>query len=388
VDWTRTSPVDPVRAARLAGYAPGRAAIAAWFAVQRGDLDAARAALGEAAGRLPSDPDLGVMVAGAVAFVGDEKAAKSAYEALLPRRGRIVVASMVGSAVFDLYDRLLLVLSATAKRWPAVEEHARAALQVAQKLGSPVWEARVLADLADALTQRGLSEDEPRIAALRDTALATAERLGMPGLAARCRAGRPGVPRTHATTPATLTPTTGSKVPDEVVLCEQQGQLWLLSGFGERVHVKDSRGLQMLARLIAEPGNPLHALDLSGASSEVDGGDGGPLLDQEARIAYRKRLKDLFAIRDEAEALGDAGRLAGVQREIAAISDELERAFGLGGRERRTGSASERARSNVQRRISHGLEQVRAASTRLGEHLAATVKTGTYCVYAPVVRSR
>jgi hypothetical protein len=36
---------------------------------------------------------------------------------------------------------------------------------------------------------------------------------------------------------------------------------------------------------------------------------------------------------------------------------------------------------NVQRRIQHVVQQVRAASSRLGEHLAATIATGVYCSY-------
>jgi hypothetical protein len=37
----------------------------------------------------------------------------------------------------------------------------------------------------------------------------------------------------------------------------------------------------------------------------------------------------------------------------------------------------------VQRRIAHAIDQVRAASPRLGEHLVASIRTGTYCVYEP-----
>jgi hypothetical protein len=154
-----------------------------------------------------------------------------------------------------------------------------------------------------------------------------------------------------------------------------------VSGFGESVHVKDSRGMQMIARLVGEPCREVHVLDLVGGSD--DGGDAGPALDAKARSEYRARLAELTAARDEAESFGDRGRVEQANAEIDALSAELERAFGLGGRERKLGAASERARSNAQRRIAHALEQVRAASMRLGEHLAATLKTGTYCVYAP-----
>lgn len=376
VNWTRSTPVDPEHKLRLAGYAPGRAPIAAWFAVQQGDRAAAQSALDELGGRLPGDPDMAAMVAGAVAFVEDEQLAQAVHAALLPRSGRIVVASMVGSAVLDLYDRLLLILAASARRWSDVEKHAEAAFELAKKLGSPVWEARICADFADALASQGALENTKRIQALRRRAVATAERLGMPGLAARCREEREVAAR-MPTAPVSAAPT---------VVCRRQGELWLISGFGESVHVKDSRGLQMIARLMAEPGSPLHVLELSGGAAEVDGGDAGPVLDSKARAAYRQRLSELLAARDEAEAAGDIGRARRSQHEIEALTAELERAFGLGGRERRVGAASERARSNVQRRISHGLEQIRAASVRLGEHLAATLKTGTYCVYAPLTK--
>ncbi len=39
--------------------------------------------------------------------------------------------------------------------------------------------------------------------------------------------------------------------------------------------------------------------------------------------------------------------------------DHLERAVGLGNRERRHGSASERARRNVQRRLHHALQRIK-----------------------------
>jgi hypothetical protein len=56
---------------------------------------------------------------------------------------------------------------------------------------------------------------------------------------------------------------------------------------------------------------------------------------------------------------------------------------GLGGRSRRAGSAAERARSAVQRRIKNALERIEETSPTLGAHLARSVKTGNFCVYRP-----
>ncbi len=239
-----------------------------------------------------------------------------------------------------------------------------------------MWRARVAADWADALALRNGSGDRSRARALYAEALGVAERLDMPGLAAHCR--------------RSLGPAPTRAVADDVPrhasasLCiVREGELWRLNGFGEAIYVKDSRGLAMIARLVNSPGAPLHALDLAGATDAVDGGDSGAVLDQQARAAYRARLRELARERDDGERLGDTGMLERANGELELLTAELERAFGLGGRERRVGAASERARSNVQRRISHGLEQIRAASPRIGEHLTATIRTGTYCVYAP-----
>ena len=102
-----------------------------------------------------------------------------------------------------------------------------------------------------------------------------------------------------------------------------------MSGFGESAHLKDSRGLGKLARLVAEPGRELHALDLSGASA-TDGGDAGEVLDERARKEYRARLAELQAELDEAEDFGDVGRAERARSEMEALTSELARAVGSG----------------------------------------------------------
>jgi hypothetical protein len=160
----------------------------------------------------------------------------------------------------------------------------------------------------------------------------------------------------------------------------RSGELWTVTGFGEEIHVRDSRGMQMLATLVEAAGRELHVLDLAGGG---DTGDAGEVLDATARAQYRERIAELTAEREQAEAWGDAGRAERAQAELEALTAELSRAVGLGGRDRRAASGTERARSNVQRRILHAIQQIRGASQRLGEHFAATVQTGTYCSYAP-----
>ncbi|MBC8071920.1 MAG: hypothetical protein IAG13_26570, partial [Deltaproteobacteria bacterium] len=59
------------------------------------------------------------------------------------------------------------------------------------------------------------------------------------------------------------------------------------------------------------------------------------------------------------------------------------RGVGLGGRLRRAGSSSERARINVQRRLKDVVRRVTSVHAELGRHLERALRTGTYCSYEP-----
>jgi hypothetical protein len=144
----------------------------------------------------------------------------------------------------------------------------------------------------------------------------------------------------------------------------------------------------MLERLLAQPGRRFHARELaSGATHDPQqpdaGGDAGELLDDRARQAYRQRLADLDAELDEAQRFNDGERAVKLGRERDFVLAELRRAIGLGGRPRRAKSVSERARTAVQRRLRDAIERIAKAAPSVGEHLRASVRTGTFCVYEP-----
>ncbi|HEY8431434.1 MAG TPA: hypothetical protein VIL20_23800, partial [Sandaracinaceae bacterium] len=159
-----------------------------------------------------------------------------------------------------------------------------------------------------------------------------------------------------------------------------EGGVWIVEHDGERAIVKDNKAMRMLARLVAEPGRELHALDLAGA---LDAGDAGEAIDAEAREAYRARVRALRDEIEEASAWNDAGRRERAEAELAAIEAELARALGLGGRARRAGAAVERARVNVQRRLRAAIDRIAEACPGLGRPLSRSVRTGTYCSYEP-----
>jgi hypothetical protein len=170
----------------------------------------------------------------------------------------------------------------------------------------------------------------------------------------------------------------------ETVTMRSEGELWLVEGLGTSCRLKSSRGVELLARLVREPGRELHALDLAGDGDGVaDAGDAGEMLDAEAKAAYKRRLLELREELEEAEHWNDSARVERARDELEALEAELSRATGLGGRTRRSGRAAERARINVQRRLADAIKRIGEASPELGKHLARAVRTGTFCSYAP-----
>ena len=91
---------------------------------------------------------------------------------------------------------------------------------------------------------------------------------------------------------------------------------------------------------------------------------------------------------DGAEDGNDFHRAALARREIEALSEQLARAVGLRGHDRRARAASETARVTVTKAVRHAITQIRANDPALGRVLALSVRTGTYCSYQPIDEMR
>ena len=164
-----------------------------------------------------------------------------------------------------------------------------------------------------------------------------------------------------------------------------EGGVWHIAFNGTSVHVPDMKGLWHLRELVSRPRAPVLALSFVAAPSEdpVPVGDAGPMLDREALRQYRKRLADLDEELDDAEAKHDVARHAKRSTEREALLKELARATGLGGKPRRTGSPTEKARLNVTRTIRHAITHLSTALPELAAHLDESVATGVSCCYEP-----
>ena len=105
-------------------------------------------------------------------------------------------------------------------------------------------------------------------------------------------------------------------------------------------------------------------------------------LDRRARADYRARWRELQAEEAEARRDNDLGRAARARREIDMLTTELAAACG-GAHGRRGPSFKERARVNVRNCITGALRTVRRHDESLWRHLINSIKTGTFCSYAP-----
>jgi hypothetical protein len=136
-----------------------------------------------------------------------------------------------------------------------------------------------------------------------------------------------------------------------------------------------------LALLLAAPGRSVPVGELIGQVVPATGAD--DVLDATARAAYKARLTDLETEIDEAEAAGDLGRAELARTEREFLIHELAAATGLGGRARRLGDETEKARKTVTARIRHTIGRIARVHPELGEHLETSIRTGTQCSYQP-----
>lgn len=184
----------------------------------------------------------------------------------------------------------------------------------------------------------------------------------------------------------------------------KEGEYWTISYRDHTFRLKNRKGLGYINRLLANPAQEFHALDLateppaalreaiaSGGTERAAAlglstdhlGDAGEVLDAEARTAYKQRLTELRYELDDANETGNAERSAQVRGEMDTLARELAHAVGLHGRGRRAASVSERARYSVTHAIKAALEKIAEHDAALGRLLSTTVKTGTFCAYYP-----
>lgn len=286
-----------------------------------------------------------------IARLPDRRLALELLDELAPQRGRFVVPPYVPSMCLGSTDRYLGLLAECVGRTDDALDLLRSALDLDLRIGAEVWVAHDRFELGRLL----LADDPPAGLEMLDRAAADADRLGLGPLRGRIDTAR-------------ATP-----------LLRRTDRDWSVLFDGVHARVPDRRGIELLAVLLADAGREIGALELSGGGSV----DRPPVLDDRAKAEYRRRLAELDAELDEAASWNDPVRLERSEAERAALIGELSRAVGLGGRDRSSGSDSERARVRVTRAIARAVDDIERAHPALGAHLRATIRTGTFCSYRP-----
>lgn len=161
----------------------------------------------------------------------------------------------------------------------------------------------------------------------------------------------------------------------------EEGGYWSIAFDGLAVQLTGQKGFKDIARLIAQPGEEVHCLELADRPAEPAGD--APVLDDRARRDIQARARELQREIDEADAAHDLARATRAREELDGIVEYLSGALGLQGRPRALGSAAERARSAVTWRIRSAIRKIAGSHPRLGRHFENAIRTGTYCVYQP-----
>ncbi len=320
-------------------------------------------------------------------LLGEVTLAEALYPMLLPRARRMWWLGPLGAYYEPPYARFLGLLAETLGRHDAAIDHLVEAEAITVRAGMRGYFARLRYELAGALLARGRPEDRVRAASLLEDAQTLAEQLGQQLLLAAIAARAMAAPAMAAPAVAATVPAPGIDRPAFAI--RREGEYWTVVHADRTSRVRDSRGMQVLAELLANPGQEVHVLQLvSRGDHTIDAGDAGSVLDPTAIASYRRRLLDLREQLEEAEGFGDSGRAERARDEIEVLTAELARAVGLGGRERRAGGAAERARTTIQKRVRSAIRKIEEDLPELGRHLDQTIRTGMFCGYLPDGRAR
>ncbi|MFF2864267.1 ATP-binding protein [Streptomyces rubiginosohelvolus] len=373
------------------------------------------------------------LLAQTAALTGDPRLIARAEDELTPFTGQWVV-SLYGCDIGGPVDLWLGMLAAARDDQDAAVAAFTEAAASSDRLGARPWAVRARLCLAHSLLARSDAGDADRARRLLGEVAREAGELALDHVEAEASALRAtppltaSAPATAALAPATaaadasaatsVSPTqdpgpdrgggeAGSGVaahrdtaavaagrdtaaaPDGAAAeFRRNGPVWQLRWDGVTVHVPDAKGLRDLHSLLGLPGADVPAVRLlapEGGDLVVAAGQfgGDPVLDEEAKRRYKEHLDRLDAEIDRAAARDDTQQVEKYGRERQALLDELRTAAGLGGRTRRLGDQTERARKTVTARIRDTLRKLDTLHPALAAHLKASVTTGTTCAYRP-----
>ncbi len=328
--------------------------------------------------------------------IGDTARAATLYTLLEPYARYLILTT--GPTCWGSVSLVLGQLAHTMGRWDDALRHLDDALAVHRRMPSPPWIANTQWTMAATLHARNDPGDRERAAVLLTEVLEVTERLGMRRLQRKAVALREQMNEPPSGPPLARGEEKGGLNAPEALNAafREEGDYWVIGYKVPAFRLKDRLGLRYLSALLNDPGREFLAIDLVAAVQagrgdstpdepprRVTAGACEPPLDQQAHREYAQRLRDLRVVVEEANAFNDRERAGRAQAEIDLLTDELRRGMGLGRRVRPSGAPAERARASVTHAIKAALRAITEHDPALGQYLAATIKTGTFCSYRP-----
>ena len=338
----------------------------------------------------------------AVLVLGMRERARELHALLRPYAGRNIVTPTV--AFLGPIEMWLGILARVGGDRESALEHLGRARASADRNGARMSLLRTAVLEAETLLELGEAQGRIRAGELLAQARADCEELGYLSVLEQVqRLGEQLGASTPAPAASAAPAATGEGAALPRATLKRVGEVWTIDDGRQTLHLNDGRGVRLLALLLERPGKEVHSLELAaivdgtaagrgagGSAAVADGlslggqSDTGPQLDAEAKAAYRARVAALQAEIAAARARDDEARARRAQEELDFVQRELEKATGLGGRDRGGGgSHAERARINVTRAVRATLTRITGYHPRLGDELQRSVKTGLYCVYEP-----
>jgi len=169
---------------------------------------------------------------------------------------------------------------------------------------------------------------------------------------------------------------------------EKKGEYWQLRwGNCDPIFLKDSRGLEYYACLLAHPRQPIFAFDLqNGFHPDADThriNSGIEVTDtdllQELRSEYDRLNNEIStAQRDNDIALTER-----LQGELSTLHEQAQKSFNKQGKSRKVNDPQEQARKNVTGAMAEARKRIVTSMPELGQHLTSYVTGGKILMYSP-----
>ena len=159
------------------------------------------------------------------------------------------------------------------------------------------------------------------------------------------------------------------------------GEFWQIGSQNFKALV----GFRYLCLLLQSPNKEIASSELVTIVrkvSKVISSQTGEMLDRDALLSYKQRLKELSADRQKAERDNDEAQLVLIDKEKNQIEREVSAASSAKG-SRRFDGPQDRARGAVSKAIRRAIKRIGYQNIAFSDHLKSAIKTGNYCVYRP-----